>query len=132
MKKALFLPGLLLLALVPDAAAQRSAAAAAGETAKPVAPERRDVRRDDIALSRIRSAADLDSYLQAHETSPLDALSEPSRKRFVESLVFTDQGLGSYRYRELEEELSPRQAFELLSLFGAQKTVARLNFSHAD
>lgn len=132
MRKALLLPWLVLSVVGPNAAAQSNAPVAIGETANPAAQEQREVRRNAISLARIRSAADLDSYLRTHETSPLDALSEPSRKRFLESLVFTDQGLGSYRYRELEAELSPRQAFELLSLFGAQKTVAQLDFSHAD
>lgn len=132
MRKALLLPWLVLSVVAPDAGAQSKAPVAIGKTAKPVAQEQPDVRRSDISLARIRSAEALDRYLRTHETSPLDALSERSRKLFVESLVFTDQGLGSYRYRELEAELSPRQAFELLSLFGAQKTVAQLDFSHAD
>lgn len=132
MRKVLLLPWLVLSVVAPDAGAQSNAPVAIGETANPAAQEQREGRRNDISLARIRSAADLDRYLRTHETSPLDALSEPSRKRFVESLVFTDQGLGSYRYRELEAELSPRQAFELLSLFGAQKTVAQLDFSHVD
>lgn len=132
MRKLLLLPWLALSVVGPDAGAQNNAPVAIGETAKTSAQEQPDVRRSDISLARIRSAEALDRYLRTHETSPFDALSEQSRKLFMESLVFTDQGLGSYRYRELEAELSPRQAFELLSLFGAQKTVAQLDFSHAD
>lgn len=131
MRKPDFL--LMVLALLiagPSAWAQDGDTARLKETADFVAQTQRDTQRGEIALAPIRSTSELASYLQAHKTSPFDALSERSRKLFMESLVFTDQGLGSYRYRELEAELSPRQAFELLSLFGAQKTMGYLQFSN--
>lgn len=45
--------------------------------------------------------------------------------------MFTEQGLASYRYREIELELTPRQAYELLSLFGVESTVGYLDFRNA-
>ncbi|GMV32155.1 MAG: hypothetical protein AMXMBFR59_42800 [Rhodanobacteraceae bacterium] len=124
--------GFLLIALAllagSSAWAQHSAPPEMKEAADFIAQKQREAQRSEIALAPVRSMAELLSYLRAHKTSPFDALSARSRKLFIESLVFTDQGLGSYRYRELEAELSPRQAFELLSLFGAQRTVGQLQF----
>lgn len=101
------------------------------ETAEFVAEKERDARVGESLLSPIRTSAELSAYLQLHKTSPFNALSKRSQQLFVESLVFTENGLASYRYRELESELTPRQAFELLSLFGAQKTLGYLQFAQA-
>lgn len=82
-------------------------------------------------LAPIRSRGELAAYLQSRKESPFNVLSQRSLQLFVDSLVFTEHGLASYRYRELESEMSPRQAFELLSLFGAQKTLSNLHFANA-
>jgi hypothetical protein len=87
-----------------------------------------DAKIGESMLAPIRSTTELETYLQSRKVSPFSSLSERSQRLFLESLVFTEKGLASYRYRELEEELTPRQAFELLSLFGAQKTIAQLRF----
>lgn len=84
-------------------------------------------RRRDIEhfLAPIKSARDLDQHLAAQlgRGSPLDALSAHARERFLGSLSFNGGGLTGYRYDDVEAELSVTQAFELLSLFGAQDTV---------
>lgn len=69
MRKALLLPWLALSVVGPDAGAQSNAPVAIGETAKPVAQEQPDVRRNDIYLARIRSAEALDSYLRTHNST---------------------------------------------------------------
>lgn len=96
-----------------------------------IAQKERDAARSESSLAPIRSRSELATYLQQRQTTPFDALSSRSRRAFVDGLMFTESGLASYRYRELELELTPRQAFELLSLFGAQKTVGRLDFANA-
>lgn len=122
-------PSLLLLLIGSVAQADLPEPENFKETAEFIAREQRETQASEAALATIRSAADLSAYLQSRKASPFDALGERSRKLLVESLVFTDQGLGSYRYREIETELTPRQAYELLGLFGAQRTVGYLRFS---
>lgn len=122
---------LVVSAFACAASAQNSNPNAFSEAADFVAQKERDSKIGESALAPIRSASDLNAYLSSRKTSPLSALSDRSRKIFVESLVFTEHGLASYRFRELESELTPRQAFELLSLFGVQKTVGYLRFEQA-
>lgn len=71
----------------------------------------------------IHSAADLDAYLRTTSSSPLDRLSSAARQRFLDSLVFSENGLGSYQYTELEA-LAATEAHEILSLFGAERTIS--------
>lgn len=123
-------PMLLPLLFGSVAAAPPPGSTNIGDTAEFIARKQRDAQSSEAALAPIRSVAELSVFLQSRKTSPFDALGERSRKLLVESLVFTGQGLGSYRYREIEAELTPRQAYELLSLFGAQRTVGYLRFSH--
>lgn len=52
--------------------------------------------------------------------SPLRYLSKPALNRFVRSLQFNDDGLTTYRYTDLESELTPTQIFQVLALFGQQ------------
>lgn len=75
---------------------------------------------------QITSAQELSSYLQRNPTSPLDRLSAPARQRFLDSLVFSDNGLGSYHYADLEAELSVSEVHAILSLFGAEHTTSML------
>ncbi len=69
-------------------------------------------------LSVIRSYADIEK-LKLSE-SPFNLLSESSKERFVESLVFNEKGLVGFSYSDLEAELTPSQIYTLLSYFGAQ------------
>lgn len=72
---------------------------------------------------QIRSAEELSSYFQSTRNSPLDDLPPAAKQRFIDSLVFTRSGLGSYRYTELEG-LTGTQVYQILSLFNAERTTA--------
>jgi hypothetical protein len=76
-------------------------------------------------VSQIRSAKELDIYLQTTPDSPLDRLSILAKQRFVDSLVFSENGLGSFRYSELEV-LSATEVHQILSLFGAERTTSMI------
>jgi len=95
-------------------------------------PKQRDSLIVETMLAPIRSRADLDQYLKAHPESPFDAFSRRAFERFVDSLTFNDIGLTGYRTAEIESDLTPRQAYAILSLFGVQKTISSLEFEHAD
>lgn len=82
-------------------------------------------RELDFQLAPIKSAADLYNYLNANrqtKLSPLHILSPGAQQRFVQSLVFTEEGLASFDYRDIRSELTATQAYELLSLFGVQRS----------
>jgi hypothetical protein len=78
------------------------------------------VVEDDTAPLRapIRSAIGLASYLGENPSSPLNRMSAESKRSFVESLVFSEKGLASYRYAELRAELTPVEIEKVLGLFG--------------
>ncbi len=71
----------------------------------------------------IRTQATLNEYLQTtpRGASPLDALSPAGRARFLSSLTFSPKGVSTFRYDDLQAELSPHQVFEILALFGLQR-----------
>ena len=76
----------------------------------------------------IHTGAQLDEYMHAMgSSSPLSALSAPALERFVASLRFNESGLVSFRYSDIESELSARQAYRLLALFGAQRTLGLMS-----
>lgn len=79
-------------------------------------------------MAPIRSRAELDAYLLRTRSaaSPLSALSPSAQHRFLNSLRFTPAGLASFRYADLEAELTPTQAYKLLALFGVQQDVPLL------
>jgi hypothetical protein len=77
-------------------------------------------------VAPIQSAEELSAYLDSTSESPLNRLSEPARERFIDSLVFSDNGLGSYRFDDLEAELSATQVYQVLSLFGVEYTTPLL------
>lgn len=89
--------------------------------------EDKELQRQHVeqALAPIQSRQDLDDYLrQASSHSPLNRLSPDARKRFLDSLVFNQNGLVGYRYDDLSAELSATEAYQILSLFGAQRTAS--------
>lgn len=49
-----------------------------------------------------------------------------AKSEFISSLTFTENGLGSYNYRIVEDHLTVTEAHDLLSLFGVQYTVRSL------
>jgi hypothetical protein len=68
------------------------------------------------STSQIKSAKDLESYLQAVANSPFEQLSPAAKQRFISSLVFTKHGLASYEYSDLNT-LSAADAGRILGLF---------------
>lgn len=95
-----------------------------------VQPERSEgVAPDNVALAcaPINSQAQLMSYmLDLKADSPMAALSPNARERFVAGLQFGSQGLAGYDYEPVTSELTAAQAYRLLSLFGAQRTISLL------
>jgi hypothetical protein len=82
-------------------------------------------------LAPIKSKADLDRYLEEvrqnpEARTPLNALSPAARDRFLNSLVFTEHGLGGFYFADLEAQLTASQAYRVLSLFGAQHVTSLL------
>jgi len=79
-------------------------------------------QRDLAMLSApIKSEGSLRSHVSAGlDGSPLRYLSRPALERFLSSLQFNENGLTSYRYSDLELELTPSQIYQVLSLFGQQ------------
>jgi hypothetical protein len=83
-------------------------------------------------LAPIKTKEDLDRYLadlrqNPEAQSPLYALTPAARDRFLNSLVFTQGGIGGYYYADMQAQLSASQAYRLLSLFGAQHTTYLVN-----
>lgn len=58
--------------------------------------------------------------------SPLRYLSKPALQRFLASLEFSERGLSTFRYADLEAELTPTQIYEVLALFGQQHQTPKL------
>lgn len=102
-----------------------------GDDSSPIHREQKDSQRSDTKLAAIRSRTDLDSYLKEHPTSPFDAFSKRALERFVDSLTFNQLGLTGYRTAEMESDLTPQQAYAILTLFGVQNTISSLDFVHA-
>jgi len=61
----------------------------------------------------------------AKKKSALDLLSPLAKERFINSIVFRENGLGGFYYGDLEAELTPTQIHRILSMFGAQHTVSK-------
>lgn len=79
----------------------------------------------DEARAPIKSQADLQKYLSTEQaSSPLNKLTSESKNRFLSSLVFSDKGLASYNYEELQDQLTASQIYDILGLFGAQATTS--------
>lgn len=82
-------------------------------------------------LADVKSRQELAAYLRlAGATSPLNALSPAARDRFLDSLVFNENGLAEYRFDDLQSELSVTQAYRILRLFGAADSAPFLRAMH--
>ncbi|MFC7520178.1 hypothetical protein ACFQS6_08195 [Xanthomonas populi] len=78
----------------------------------------------DQEVAPIRSQAELQEYLRVLPArSPLKFLSPVAREKFLNSLVFSRNGLASYSYKDLAIELTALEAYKVLALFGQQATV---------
>lgn len=81
-------------------------------------------REVDRQLAKIRSEDELEAYLaNPPEDSPLHHLSKGALTRFVKSLVFNGGGLSSFNYVDLSAELTATEAYSILTLFGAQRSI---------
>jgi len=78
--------------------------------------------RVDEGAVQISSVDELSNYVKTTPHSPLDHLSAAGKQHFIDSLVFTRDGLASYRYSELEG-LTATEAHQILSLFGVENTI---------
>jgi hypothetical protein len=85
-----------------------------------------DPVNNGTSVTQIQSAKDLEIYLQTASNSPLDYMSSAAKQRFVSSLVFSDNGLGSFQYSDLEG-LSGAQIYQILSLFGTERTSSMIS-----
>lgn len=75
-----------------------------------------------IPAKPITSRAELDTYLRdtPPANSPLNWLTPGAQRRFLDSLVYREHGLGGMNLGDLRYELTREQAYTLLRLFGAQ------------
>ncbi|MFC4525096.1 hypothetical protein ISN76_02505 [Dyella halodurans] len=82
-------------------------------------------RQLDFMAAPIKSAKDLQAYLakMPKALSPIEKLSPGAKKRFLDGLVFNENGLVGYDYSDLAAELPASDVYRLMSLFGAQRTV---------
>jgi hypothetical protein len=79
-------------------------------------PEEMPLGSTSQSTSYIKSAAELETYLQTATSSPLDRLSPAAKQRFLSSLMFTRYGLASYDHSDLNA-LSATDAAEIRALF---------------
>lgn len=78
----------------------------------------------DSSVAQLRSSAEVYRHLASRDTtSPLRLLSKPALARFVDSLVFSERGLASFRTDDLAAELTVSQAYQVLALFGQQTSI---------
>ena len=82
-------------------------------------------RQLDFIAAPIKSAIDLQAYLamMPKSLSPIEKLSPGAKRRFLDGLVFNENGLVGYDYADLATELPASDVYRLMSLFGAQRTV---------
>jgi hypothetical protein len=82
-----------------------------------------------IPAKPLATRAQLDIYL--HDTtatsSPLSWLTPGAQRRFLDSLVFGQRGLGGMSLDDLSYELTREQAYTLLRLFGEQNYAIALD-----
>jgi len=85
-------------------------------------------RKLAIQLAPIKSEEDLNFFLLSTygTPNPLDQLSPAARQRFTDSLMFTERGLGSFDFSDLEYELTPTEIYKILYLFGMQHLVPKM------
>lgn len=82
--------------------------------------------RLDRLLAPIKSKQDLERYLAVtpEYQSAFSVLTPASRRAFIDSLTFNQNGLTGFSYRDLQAELTPTQIDKILALFGARNTIA--------
>ena len=102
-----------------------SAFAHAGEREVIDLVARESARASNLALqlAPLKSASDVYQYTQAmpKNLSPLSALGNSERDRFIQSLRFNEKGLTQFDYSALLG-LSAQQVYKILALFGMQSS----------
>ena len=76
---------------------------------------------DSEPSPHIQTAQQLAAYMQTTPNSPLSHLAPEARQRFADSMVFSTDGLASYRYSDLQE-LSATEIYHILRLFDVEGT----------
>jgi len=71
----------------------------------------------------IKSRDDLARYMAYMPDSPINKLPVNVKNHFLNSLVFTQAGLGSYSYIDLRDYLNVSEVYQVLSLFGEQHSL---------
>lgn len=96
--------------------------AAKGEAKAPLKVSA-DELHADWQQAPIQSYSDLYDHIRAmpENNSPLNQLSEGALAAFLDSVVITEKGLGSFNPPPLQAELSSKEITAVLSLFGAQR-----------
>lgn len=85
----------------------------------------------DLLLAPVKSVQSLQHYLAqtADAKNPLNALDAEPRQEFLDSLTFNENGLTSYSYQVLQNNLTPKQVKAVLALFGSQGDVRYFRFA---
>ncbi|MBX9402364.1 hypothetical protein K4L06_13700 [Lysobacter sp. BMK333-48F3] len=80
----------------------------------------------NAATAQVRSKAALIQYVSSNSNSPLRKLPPLVLQNFVDSVVFTPRGVGSYSYLGLSSHLSTTEVYQVLALIGAQHTISSI------
>ncbi|WP_244220723.1 hypothetical protein [Xanthomonas vasicola] len=80
----------------------------------------------DLATARIRSSKQFEAYLAATPSSVAFKLPPSVLNNFRRSMVFTERGLASFSYDRLTDYLNTKELYELLSMFGVQRTISSI------
>jgi len=83
------------------------------------------------SLAKVQNESELEIELN-YDNSPLYLLSDYGRSEFLSSIVFRENGLGGFNMGPLEDELTPSQIYQVLSLFGAQHTTHKFKKARID
>lgn len=81
----------------------------------------------DLAVAPVKSRADLELHLRTAPDSPFAKLPPAARKAFIDSLVFTKEGLGSYSWLPIAGALDLQDTYRLLALFGLQSDASHVS-----
>ncbi|MFK3647482.1 hypothetical protein ACI2IY_03465 [Lysobacter enzymogenes] len=80
----------------------------------------------------VASKAEFSRYLYEHPEFPLHKLRREAVENFVDSLVFTPRGIGSYSYLGLSPRLSVGEIRNVLRVIGAEDTLTSIpTLAHA-
>ncbi|MDY0954445.1 hypothetical protein SOM22_07645 [Stenotrophomonas rhizophila] len=90
----------------------------------------RELNERELALAAapIRSRHALERYISEGRLrdSSLQRMPQAARTRFLQSLVFNENGVSSFDYRDIASHLEPMEIYAVLSLFGAQRSAGAI------